>query len=60
MDENIKTKQEAMQAQYDELKNKQIQLGREIKAGNINDNIIYEIVEVHESRVEMKAGMGRI
>jgi hypothetical protein len=50
---------DAIQARENDLKNQQIQLGKEINAGQVDADKIHSIVEVHEYRVEMKAAMNQ-
>jgi len=39
------------------LKNKQLEYGKQIKAGNNNDEMIQDLALIHEYRVEMQVAM---
>jgi len=39
------------------LKNKQLEYGKQIKAGNNNDELLQDMALIHEYRVEMQVAM---
>jgi len=41
------------------LKNKQLEYGKQIKAGNNNDEMIQDLALIHEYRVEMQVAMSK-